>query len=502
MIVFHSTYRCLKQYQERVRIQHSLSTHQDSTLTSSQRTTDDKASLHQPSSFFSDSWTLGSLLSTVTFGWFGSNHESYDNSNKIRINQESFDESQATSVGGELGRDGNLGNGSEMIDEAQRRKIDFVHSLTEHLTSHSEQRVSQLPLVGLSPKGPSGVSFGSKFVAKATDLKARVLKRVLEAAEWEVKGRDDLLLSDTEQNDCCGSKIADLACLEMESHAHSCLADSDREGDWFQFKISELRQDLYTLSGDQSDLSYHFYPMVGLQERKSSTNKIASLIEGSPLAGILQSIEQLAHTYSLYDHILGIDYHVDRSLAANSERVKTRLKHILTGVVSEVANEIQELREAIATRTLNPPIGHHNDTKSYDATRTVTSLRGGAYVKEVGVVTAASGPVGGNTQESAGKNGRFTRRSEVVGSRFEMPQLHINSFHNFNDVHYVRGEGGEDPPVSRQLGHELLSMLRMARSKVKQERNRCETGPNSHTEQESCDGDGEDGADSSSHTGT
>ena len=229
---------------------------------------------------------FSSLLSTVTFGWFGSNQETHCSSSEIHENQAKVDDLQTTSVGEGL-RDENGVDLSEIhvVEEAKRRRRQFVQGLTEHLTSHSEQHVSQMPLVGLSPRGPSGVSFGSKLVSKATEIKSRVLKRVLEASELEIKGQDE-----TEQNDCCGSKIANLACLEMESHAHTCVADLDNEGDWFQFKIVEMERDLYSLSGDQSDLSYHFYPMFGLQERKS-TNKITSLIDGSPLAGILQSIE-------------------------------------------------------------------------------------------------------------------------------------------------------------------------------------------------------------------
>ena len=154
--------------------------------------------------------------------------------------------------------------------------------------------------------------------------------------------------------------------------------------------------------------------------------------------------------------------------------MKTRLKHILLGVISEVANEIQEFREAVARCTLNPSVDHCYETESYATITTAkeeeaTSLRGGACVKEVGVASAASGRVRSNVQEQAREGTRFAQNSEHFGNSREVSQLPVNSFHNFNDVHFV-SDVGEGPPVSGQLGHELLSMLRMARLKVKMER--------------------------------
>lgn len=278
---------------------------------------------------------------------FGSNQESSSSNDILHETDHPFSTDTLSPTTYET--IGEADSGDAVVGEKQLRRIEFVQDLSEHLHSHSEQRMSELPLVGLSPRGPSRVTFGSKFVTKVRELKSRVVKRALEATQGEVKGQE---LSYTEHGDCCGSKIADLACLEMESHDHTCVSDSEKDGDWFQFKVVELDRDLYSLSGDQSELSYHFYPMVGLQEHKL-THRINSLVQGSPLATILQSIEQLSHAY---DNILGTDYHLDSSLVAHSQVVKTRMKHIVSGVVDEITNELWRLALAKSLLMFPKPV--------------------------------------------------------------------------------------------------------------------------------------------------
>ena len=412
------------------------------------------------SSSSSDSWRFGSIWSTLTFGVFGSNQEQHESSNSEILhdtNKSLPDELMPMSVKIAAADTNNI------VDEKQQRRIQFVQELSEHLHSHSELRIAELPLVGLSPRGPSGISFGSKFVKKVKDMKCRVVKRVLEASKVEVEGQE---VSETEHKDCCGSKIADLACLEMESHDHTCVSDANKEGDWFQFKVFELNRDLYTLSGDQSELSYHFYPMVGLQEHKV-TNRITSLTQGSPLATILQSIEQLSHAY---DNILGTDYHLDSSLVAHSTLVKTRMKHILSGVVNEISNEIKELKHFAAASFNEQSV---DDRKTGSPTTSPQAspapLRGGAYITNKGVATTDSGPVGSRVHTHVQEAKEISR----FQGRLENSEPQINSFHHFSDVHLACDEG-DGPPVSRQLGRELLSMLKMARSKVKLDRQQTE----------------------------
>jgi hypothetical protein len=88
-----------------------------------------------------------------------------------------------------------------------------------------------------------------------------------------------------------------------------------------------------------------------------SIDYLSVLVQGSPLATVLQTIERLTHTY---DHVLGTDYHLDGSLATFSHSIKTRWKQILSGVVSEMVNELHELKETISSLDFS----RHHDTSS------------------------------------------------------------------------------------------------------------------------------------------
>ena len=130
---------------------------------------------------------------------------------------------------------------NRVIDESEQKRLEFVQEMSDYFQRHSEEHVLCLLMVGLSAKGPSRVSFGTKLTSRFTQLKSHVLSHVMNVSK--VEGQEDA----PSESDYCGLKIADLACLEMESHDHMCVSEADKVGDWFQYKISEFEQDLYVL---------------------------------------------------------------------------------------------------------------------------------------------------------------------------------------------------------------------------------------------------------------
>lgn len=413
---------------------------------------------HQQSSLLtSDSWSLGNIWSTITFGWFGSTQQNPEENSCERLNEGSVVSTSVASGVEETTE-------SHVINESDRKRLEFVQEMSDYYQRHSDERVSCLPTVGLSAKGPSRVTFGAKLTSRFTRLKSRVLSHVMEASKLEVEGQEDA----PSESDCCGSKIADLACLEMESHDHTCVNEADKVGNWFEYKISEFEQNLYSFSSDQSELSYHFYPMIGLQDHNKVANaidRLVSLVQGSPLATILETIESLTHTY---DHILGTDYHLDRTLAAYSRSLKTQWNQILSGVVSEIANELQELKETISLS---------NSSQSHDANSS-TNLKDSTLKRDKestvseGTCTPTENLVSERTSTMSNDHRRVhkqAKHSENILDISRTSGLEINSFHHFDDVH-LPGDEVNGPPVSGELGQELLSMLRMVRLKVRQER--------------------------------
>ena len=352
-----------------------------------------------------------------------------------------------------------------VVDQKEKRRLEFMQEMSNYLHRHMEECKSLLPVVGLSTRGPSRVTFGAKLTNRIKQIKSRVLSHVMEGGSMlEVEGQEDL------ESDCCGLRIADLACLEMASHDHTCVGEADEVGDWFQYKISEFEPNLYSFSSNQSELSYHFYPIVGLQDHNKVANavdRLSLLIQGSPLATVLQTIERLTHTY---DHILGTDYHLDRNLDAFSHSMKTRWKQIISGVISEVVNELQELGETIS---LSDFIRHHGISSStctdpHDSTIKRDNMSTVSEYSHTSIENLACER--SNTQsddcfhvhKQAQQNERFSNKCR--SSRFE-----IDSFHHFDDIHVPR-DGVNGPPLSGELGQELLGMLRMAKLKVRQER--------------------------------
>ena len=135
-----------------------------------------------------------------------------------------------------------------------------------------------------------------------------------------------------------------------------------------------------------------------------------------------------------------------------------------------MVNELQELRETIS---LSDFIRYHNTSLS---TCTCTNPRDSTIEREnMSTVSEDSHTSSENSayeclstelddrfhaHKQAKQNGRFSNKYR--NSRFE-----IDSFHHFDDVHVPR-DGVNGPPLSGELGQELLGMLRMARLKVKQ----------------------------------
>ena len=142
------------------------------------------------------------------------------------------------------------------------------------------------------------------------------------------------------------------------------------------------------------------------------------------------------------------------------------------GVVSELTNELKELRETVSKSVMADDV---QEPEFSTAPQNAESLRGGAYVSCEGVATADSGPVGSRVQRST--ISRFSQK-ESKGDHSE-PQ--INSFHHFHDVH-LAGDKASGPPDSHELGRELLSMLRMARLKVRQERRHTDYRSGGHSD--------------------
>ena len=354
---------------------------------------------------------------------------------------------------------------NHVIDESEQKRLEFVQEMSDYFQRHSEERVSCLPMVGLSAKGPSRVTFGTKLMSRFTQLKSRVLSHVMNVSK--VEGQEDA----PSESDCCGLKIADLACLEMESHDHMCVSEADKVGDWFQYKISEFEQDLYSFSSDQSELSYHFYPMIGLQDHNkvsNAINRLVSSVQGSPLATVLETIEGLTHTY---DHVLGTDYHLDRTLAAYSHSLKTQWNQILSGLVSEIANELQELKQALSSPNSNQSHNTNSSTNLKDSTLEqdrVCIANEGTHTSTENLASEYTSPVSHDHQR-VHKQAKHSERVQNISNKYKTSGLEIDSFHHFEDVH-LPGDEVNGPPISGELGQELLSMLRMARLKVRQER--------------------------------
>ena len=470
--------RCLRQYEERVKSQGSPNSslkQRQSSQPSLQNT--QEGEIVTNSLLTPNSWSLSSIWSTITFGWFGTSDDELSDNNKSHVMDSS--RSVARDGGSKLTSDADsLGSSQAMkserdesVDSDHQRRAQFAEELGDYLKSHSEQRLSQLPLVGLYPKGPLGFSFGAKLMKKATNLKYRVLSMMTEASVPEVNGQEGCQTEEMKQGNCYRSKIADLACLGIQLHDHTCVAEAEKEGDWCQFKIFEFGQDF---SEHESDLGYRcYYPTIGLQDH-NAPNRITSLIQGSPLATILQSIEQLSLTY---DHVLGTDYHLDASLVAHSQVIKTRVKHFLSQVVGKITDQLKQFETDSVTNLSSSDDGVIHETRSLSTTdHSSPLLRGGAQAVREGVASTASGSVGSQVQVQVQGEVKETLRQN--GGRFEGVSDQqkdatgplVNSFHHFSDVHLASDDLAGGLPVSRQLGQELLTMLRMARSKVRLER--------------------------------
>ena len=423
------------------------------------------AERQQSSLLSSESWGLGSLWSTVTFGWFGNPQQ---NSKENSCEHVKEGTAVSTTMASSVDETSESTEVHVRVDQKEKRRLEFMQEMSDYLHRHTEECKSLLPVVGLSTRGPSRVTFGAKLTHRIKQIKSRVLSHVMEGSALKVKVQEGL------ESDCCGSKIADLACLEMASHDHTCVGEADEGGDWFQYKVSEFEPNLYSFSSDQSELSYHFYPIIGLQDHNKVANaidRLSLIIQGSLLATFLQTIERLTHTY---DHILGTDYHLDRNLDAFSHSMKTRWKQIISGVVSEVVNELQELRVMMS---LSDFIRYHGTSSSTctnprdstierESLSTVsedshTSIENSAYTCKCSTTESDDHF---HVHKQAKQNERFSNKCR--SSRFE-----IDSFHHFDDIHVPR-DGVNGPPLSSELGQELLGMLRMARLKVRQEQQR------------------------------
>ena len=415
----------------------------------------------QSSLLSSESWGLGSLWSTVTFGWFGNAQQNPKENSCERVNEGAVVSTAMASSVDETS--GSTKVHIHVVDQKEKRRLEFMQEMSEYLHRHTEECKSLLPVVGLSTRGPSRITFGAKLTHRVKQIKLRVLSHVMEGSALEVEGQEGL------ESDCCGSKIADLACLEMASHDHTCVGEADEVGDWFQYKISEFEQNTYSFSSNQSELSYHFYPMIGLRDHNKVANaidRLSLLIQGSPLATVLHTIERLTHTY---DHVLGTDYHLDRNLAVFSHSMKTRWKQIISGVVSEVVNELQELRETISSSDF---IRYH-DTSSSTCTNPRDSTVKRDNTSTMSEDSRTSIEKSAYERSSTESDDRFhvhkqAKQNERFSNKYRSSRFEIDSFHHFDDVHVPR-DGVNGPPLSGELGQELLGMLRMARLKVRQE---------------------------------
>ena len=394
----------------------------------------------------------------VTFGWFGNTQQNPKENSCERVNEGGVESTPMASSFEETSTSTEV----HVVDESEQKRVEFMQEMADYLHRHTEERKSLLPMVGLSTKGPSRVMFGAKLTHRVKQIKLRVLSHVTEAPVLEFDGQKGL------ESDCCELRIADLACLEMALHDHACVSEEDEVGDWFQYKITEFEQNLYSLSSDQSELSYHFYPMIGLQDHNKVANavdRLSSLVQGSPLATVLQTIEGLTHAY---DHVLGTDYHLDRNLAAFSHSVKTRWNQILSAVVSEMANELQKLKKAISSSDS----GRYHDTSSSTNLNDSTLKRDKACTVSEGSHTSIENlACERSSTESHGhiRVHKQAKQDAKIANKNRTCGLEIDSFHHFDDIHLSRDELS-GPPVSGELGQELLNMLRMARLKVRQER--------------------------------
>ena len=461
--LFVKHFRCLKQYEERVRLQSTFNSQPHFPDHKSSHDSQQMMAERQQSSLLSsESWGLGSLWSMVTFGWFGNTQQNPKENSCERVKEGTavVSTTMASSVD-------KTSESTEVhvcvVDQKEKRRLEIMQEMSDYLHRHTEECKSLLPVVGLSTRGPSRVTFGAKLTRRIKQIKSRVLSHVMEGSVLEIEGQEGF------ESDCCGSRIADLACLEMASHDHTCVGEEDEVGDWFQYKISEFEPNLCSFSSDQSELSYHFYPIIGLQDHNkvaSAIDRLSLLIQGSPLATVLQTIERLTHTY---DHVLGTDYHLDRNLDALSHSMKTRWKQIISGVVNEVVNELQELRETIS---LSDFIRYHS-TSSYTCTNQCNSTIKREKMSIVIEDSHSSIENSAYERSSTELDDRFhvhkqAKQNERFSNKYRSSRFEIDSFHHFDDIHVPR-DGENGPALSSELGQELLGMLRMARLKVRQE---------------------------------
>ena len=140
----------------------------------------------------------------------------------------------------------------------------------------------------------------------------------------------------------------------------------------------------------------------------------------------------------------------------------------MSGVVSEIVNELQELKQALSSPSSKQSHDTNSSTNLKDSTLKQDRVNEGTYSSTEDLASEYTSPVS-HDYRRIHKQAKHSERVQNISNKYKTSGLEIDSFHHFEDVH-LPGDEVNGPPVSGKLGQELLSMLRMARLKVRQER--------------------------------
>ena len=193
----------------------------------------------------------------------------------------------------------------------QKKQL-FINELTNHYQSHTNDRVNSLPLVGIRNTTPRSYTMSNIMVERFQMSALRVVVKVREMAfnmsplkHEECKRQR--IGSETSTN-VCYKGLADLACIGADLQTldnNTCTNSNNDVGDWFEYVLTN--QDRLQLIFDRSNtsnVSQPYYPLVGLQERKSNLlNKFLDRITTPNVIETLRSFD----LNQMCDNVLGVD---------------------------------------------------------------------------------------------------------------------------------------------------------------------------------------------------
>ena len=108
----------------------------------------------------------------------------------------------------------------KLMDVKRKRKAEFSRALRHHLKTHSEQNMSQLPLVGMVHRdGRRGLISGPRLVEHAYDITKTKILKLYDKKKLTSRLSDDGYLENLSSCIASGGSESDLACIEETLHS-------------------------------------------------------------------------------------------------------------------------------------------------------------------------------------------------------------------------------------------------------------------------------------------